>query len=800
MTVMPTVWCEIAFTKDAGGFNLWRDVTGYVEWDQGVTIARRRSHELDEVQPGTLSLTLDNSDGRFTAGRTSSPYYPNVTLNRPIRIRARWPNSVNLLLEKQGRASDVTLFSASQGSLANEASIVPAGQTTSIRWSPGTLASTGQNMRAGSTDIATATDRAMPVVEGATYAFSAMVRRDASVTVSVSARIRWYNAGGVFLTQTAGTAVGLTTSFQAVTCVATAPAGAVWARVAIANTTTTASAVIIYAGAWQFERAASVTAWAAPGVEYHRFTGFVDRWPHQWSNGVLGLASITATDRQKLLGRDKIRAALSQEILGSNPLVYYPLSEPQGSTQGGNLASTPQPDMLAQQSGIGGTYAFGEAGGPDESTGVLLTPVDINNGQLLVSSLTTPLGGVAGISVAVWVNFGPTPQTGQNRLIFVDNGTDTTHFRINYAPSTNSLSVGVRLPGGSTAGSTTSFNLDNNELHLVVATAQLVAGTVQIRCYIDGVMGINTSPAMTGTTWPALTRIRVGGLPGSALDPPEMMSGLVSNVCAWNSVLTQAQAQALSDARDGFAGELSGARAARIAGWAGITDTAFDAGSSLMDRHPAGEQALLAAFKQIAFSEAGLFFISGDGYAVLHGRDRRQFPPAVSITLSADQLGVDLQFTMDDQLLANDVSVSRSGRTVTRVVDQASIDAHEGTYAISIDTLLYSDVEALDRASYTLYTYGNPQPRAGQISVDAHSLGTVWGMMLGSDIGDRMEITSLPSEAPSSTLELWCEGVADVITDSTWRFVLDTSPFRDAPVFILDDPEFGTLDNNYLGW
>jgi hypothetical protein len=798
---MPQVWCEIAFTKDAGGFPLWRDVTDYVEWDQGVTISRRRSHELDEVQPGTLSLTLNNADGRFTAGRTSSPYYPNVTLNRPIRIRARWPNSANMLLEAQGKASSTSVFSASQGSLALEASIVPAGQTTSIRWSPGTLASTGQNVRAGSTDVTTATDQAMPVVAGATYAFSAQVRRDASVAVSVSARVRWYDAAGAFLTQTAGTAVALSTSFQAVTCVATAPANAVWARVALANTTTTASAVIIYAGAWQVERSSSVTSWASPGVEYHRFRGYVDRWPHQWSNGVLGLAPITATDRQKLLSRDKIRSALSEEVLGSAPLVYYPLTEPQGSTQAGNLSATAQPDLLI--SSVGGTIgllAFGEEGGPEGSTGVLFNPFDTNNGQLLTTVLTTPLGGVAGVSVAAWVNFGDTPLTGQNRIVFVDNGSDTVHFRINYAPGTNSLSVGVRLPGGSTAGSTTSFNLDDGQLHLIVATAEFTAGTIRLRAYIDGTMGINTSPAMTGTTWPSLTRIRVGGLPGTALDPAELLKGTVYHVTAWNSVISQAQAQSLSDARDGFAGELSGTRAARIAAWADVTDTAFDAGSSLMDSHPAQEQSILSAFKQIAFSEAGVFFISGDGDAVLHGRNRRQFPPAASITLAADQLGADLQFTMDDQLLINDVSVSRSGRTVTRVVDQASIDAHEGTYAASLDTLLYSDVEALDRASYTLYTYGDPQPRAGQISVDAHLLGSVWAMMLGSDIGHRMQITGLPSEAPASTLDLWCEGVQDVITDATWRFVLDTSPFRNAPVFILDDPVFGTLDNNFLGW
>jgi hypothetical protein len=799
MTVMPDRWCEIAFTKDASGYALWRDVSDYVEWDQGVRISRRRSHELDEVQPGTLALVLNNADGRFTAGRASSPYYPNVTLNRPIRVRARWPLSVNMLLEKQGKASDVALFSASQGSLALEASIVPAGQTTSIRWSPGTLASTGQNVRPGP-DPVTATDQAVSVVEGRTYAFSAQVRRDASVAVSVSARIRWYDASGAFLSQTAGSTVALSTSFQALTCTGAAVAGAVWARVTIANTTTTASAVIIYSGALQFEQAAAPTSWTSPGVEYRRFTGFIGRWPHAWTNGVLGKADITATDRQKLLSRDKIRQAISEEVLATGPVMYYPLTESQGSLTAGNQAATAQPDLSIGVAGAGGQVAFGTAGGPDISTGVLLTPLSINNGNFLVTTLTTPLGGGTAVSLAVWVNFLTAPVTTQNRVIFVDNGFDTVHMRINYQPSTNGLSLGVRAPGGSVAGSAT-VNLDDNALHLLVATATFVGGTMQLRVYVDGTMVINTSPALSGGTWPTLSRVRIGGLPIGALDPAELMGGFVSHIAGWNSTLTQPQAQTLSDARGGYAGDLSGARAARIASWAGVTRTAFDVGASLLDRHPGGEMSPLAAFKQIAFSEAGLFFISGDDVAVFHGRNRRQLGTPVTMTFTADQLGPDLQFVMDDQLLINDVSVSRSGQTVTRVIDQDSIAENENsTYAASIDTLLYSDTEALDRASYTLSTYGHPQPRAGAISVDAHSLGTVWAQMLGSEIGQRVSITGLPSESPATSLDLWCEGIADVISDATWTFQLDTSPVRATPVFILDDPVYGTLDNNNLGW
>ena len=44
-----------------------------------------RRDELSETQPGTATLRLDNADGRFTPGNASSPYYPFVRRNAPIR-------------------------------------------------------------------------------------------------------------------------------------------------------------------------------------------------------------------------------------------------------------------------------------------------------------------------------------------------------------------------------------------------------------------------------------------------------------------------------------------------------------------------------------------------------------------------------------------------------------------------------------------------------------------------------------------------------------------------------------------
>ncbi|MFD6970135.1 LamG-like jellyroll fold domain-containing protein [Streptomyces sp. NPDC059949] len=67
MATIPKVTVEVAF--DGGPFSdspTWSDVSDYV---RGFQVRRGRNNELDRIEAGTLSLELDNSDGRFTPGK-----------------------------------------------------------------------------------------------------------------------------------------------------------------------------------------------------------------------------------------------------------------------------------------------------------------------------------------------------------------------------------------------------------------------------------------------------------------------------------------------------------------------------------------------------------------------------------------------------------------------------------------------------------------------------------------------------------------------------------------------------------
>ena len=66
---------------------MWTDVTAYVRMADGISITRGRSDEQSNIEPGRLSLTLNNADGRFTWGFSGGACYPNILPRKRIRVR-----------------------------------------------------------------------------------------------------------------------------------------------------------------------------------------------------------------------------------------------------------------------------------------------------------------------------------------------------------------------------------------------------------------------------------------------------------------------------------------------------------------------------------------------------------------------------------------------------------------------------------------------------------------------------------------------------------------------------------------
>lgn len=86
--LFPPLIIEIGFGSGALDEPVtWTDVSN---WARSFTVHRGRQHELGRFEAGTVSLVLDNRDGRFSPFNTSSPYNPNVIPYVPVRIRGMW--------------------------------------------------------------------------------------------------------------------------------------------------------------------------------------------------------------------------------------------------------------------------------------------------------------------------------------------------------------------------------------------------------------------------------------------------------------------------------------------------------------------------------------------------------------------------------------------------------------------------------------------------------------------------------------------------------------------------------------
>jgi hypothetical protein len=66
----------------------WTNITAYVLVASPIQVSVGRADEFSEVQPSTLSLLVNNSDGRFTLGKTDGAYGANVKIGRRIRVTA----------------------------------------------------------------------------------------------------------------------------------------------------------------------------------------------------------------------------------------------------------------------------------------------------------------------------------------------------------------------------------------------------------------------------------------------------------------------------------------------------------------------------------------------------------------------------------------------------------------------------------------------------------------------------------------------------------------------------------------
>jgi hypothetical protein len=263
------------------------------------------------------------------------------------------------------------------------------------------------------------------------------------------------------------------------------------------------------------------------------------------------------------------------------------------------------------------------------------------------------------------------------------------------------------------------------------------------------------------------------------------------------------------------AGQLSGARVNALLDFAGFPNSlrSIDVGDSTMQADPGGNRGILQAIQTVEQSEFGAFFMTRAGEARF--LDRTDVSELADATVrnytdvppgSTDLTYTGVDFAFDDQLILNDVTVTRVGGNAQTSTDAASIATYFTKSGQRSDILVETDAESLDQANTLIAARKNSQIRIDSMSLNLLS-GTEFEQIvnLGMDIYTLINITKTFSGGSTITRELFVQGVQHDVRPGVWNTkFLTAEPIIQA--FILDSSEQGILgltdppNNNALSY
>jgi len=257
-----------------------------------------------------------------------------------------------------------------------------------------------------------------------------------------------------------------------------------------------------------------------------------------------------------------------------------------------------------------------------------------------------------------------------------------------------------------------------------------------------------------------------------------------------------------------IAGQLSGARVEDLLDFAGFPGSMrqVEPGDSTMQVDPGGQRNILQAIQTVEQSEFGAFYMSPVGGAKFLSRTTISELADGAPRLFSDTGAVNtikysnLDFAYDDQLILNDVTVTRYDDNVgpdpvpQEVTDAASILRYFTKSGQRTGILVQTDQEANDQARTLIAARKDANLRIDSMTLNLSDPNDIARNVAGlrADIYTLVNIEKSMPGGSSVTRELFIQGVQHDVTPSTWTTKLLTAePIIQA--FILDSENQGIL-------
>ena len=252
------------------------------------------------------------------------------------------------------------------------------------------------------------------------------------------------------------------------------------------------------------------------------------------------------------------------------------------------------------------------------------------------------------------------------------------------------------------------------------------------------------------------------------------------------------------------AGQLSGARIDDLLDVSDypLSQRQIDTGDSTLQADPGTSRNLLEAIQLVESSEFGGFFFQKTGTATFYSRDTvSKKADATPYNFSDAGSGIgfaEIDFAYDDQLIVNDVTVTRAGGVAQNVQNADSINTYFIHSGQRSGILVETDEEAYNQAVMLLQARANATLRIDSMTLNLFDTNAAANdrinAALGMEIFSLLNITKQMPGGSTVTRELFCQGVSHDITPRSWN----TKVFTSEPLIqalILDSTTQGTLDN-----
>jgi hypothetical protein len=254
------------------------------------------------------------------------------------------------------------------------------------------------------------------------------------------------------------------------------------------------------------------------------------------------------------------------------------------------------------------------------------------------------------------------------------------------------------------------------------------------------------------------------------------------------------------------AGQTTGTRIGKLLdaiGWP-VTQRDIDTGQTTVQADPGTLRTGLAAMQTIESTEYGALYMDALGNFVFQDRALTSSSVAgIPVEFNDNGTGISYNnalWQLDDTLVFNKASVTRTGGTTQVASNQTSIDKYFLHSYQEQNLLMQTDAEALNNAQAFVASRQETSIRCDAVTLDLYTDNYDAGIVaaLGLDFFDPITVTTTQPGSSTLTKTLQVFGVSHDIRPSNWKTTLTTlEPIIDS--FIIGT-NYGILGTNTLSY